>query len=79
MKQSAGTNRILYVLFCLMGTYAALVKHDYGQAAIDLGIALAFDPFDHTIPWKERSNFQKGLLILHVLVVGGLFGASLGK
>lgn len=79
MKQSAAVNRVLYVLFSLMGIYAAMVKKDYAQAAIDLGIALAFDPFDHTIPWKERSNFQQGLLILHVLVVGGLFGASLGK
>lgn len=79
MKQSATVNRVLYVLFSLMGIYMALVKKDYAQAAIDLGIALAFDPFDHSIPWKERSQVQKSLLILHVLVVGGLFGASLGK
>jgi len=38
-----------------------------------MGIALAFDPFDQEQAWKERPNWQKAVLIIHLAVVVALF------
>jgi uncharacterized membrane protein (DUF485 family) len=39
-------NRILYVSFVLLACYYSLFSKQFGEAAMNLGIALAFDPFD---------------------------------
>lgn len=72
-------NKWAYILFALYGIYLVLLQKDFSQSAIYLGLALAFDPFDQSIPWKERASWQKGLLILHLAFVAGLFGYSIGK
>lgn len=69
MKNDVFINRILYVSFCLFGLYHAIFKNDFSEAAIFLGIALAFDPFDQTITWKERPILQKLILIVQVCFV----------
>lgn len=72
-------NKWAYILFALYGIYLVLLQKDFSQSAIYLGLALAFDPFNQSIPWKERPSWQKGLLILHLAFVAGLFGYSIGK
>lgn len=69
MHNSLLINRIMYGSFCFMGAYTSIFNHDFFQAAAFLGIALAFDPFDQTVTWKDRSIFQKGLLIGHVCLI----------
>ncbi len=71
-------NKFLYIGFVLFGLYELFGKHDMLEAATQLGIALAFDPFDQSQPWKERHIWQKGLLILHLALVAGLFGYEVG-
>lgn len=65
-------HRWLYLGFVAFGMYK-LLKHDFGDASIYLGIALAFDPFDIKQPWKERPKWQKAVLIAQLVVVFGLF------
>lgn len=53
-------------------------RHSPGFAATYMGIALAFDPFDQSQPWKQRPNWQKVVLIIHLAVVVGLLGYMVG-
>jgi hypothetical protein len=50
-----------------------LFSKDLSQGVINIGIALAFDPFDPKQPFKERPLYQKGWLLMHVVVSLGLF------
>lgn len=72
-------NRYIYIGFILFGIYEIVVKHSVGDAVTFMGIALAFDPFDQTQPWKERPTWQKAVLIIHLAVVAGLFGYLIGN
>ncbi len=72
-------NKYLYIGFVLFGIYELVVKHSPGEAATYMGIALAFDPFDQTQPWKQRPSWQKVVLIIHLAVVAGLFGYMIGS
>ena len=49
-----------------MGLYELWVKKSALEAATQLGIALIFDPFDQNQPWKERPQWQKAILIIHL-------------
>jgi len=71
-------NKYLYLGFVLFGLYELLVKKSALEAATQLGIALIFDPFDTTQPWKERPKWQKAVLILHLALIVGLFGYEVG-
>ena len=71
-------NKYLYLGFVLFGLYELLVKNSVLEAATQLGIALIFDPFDTTQPWKERPKWQKAVLILHLALIAGLFGYEVG-
>jgi hypothetical protein len=51
---------------------------NYGEAAIHLGIALAFDPFDQAITWKERPIWQSAWLVVHLTLCAGAFGFEIG-
>ena len=71
-------NKYLYIGFVLLGLYELLVKKSVLEAATQLGIALIFDPFDQNQPWKERPQWQKAILIIHLALIGGLFGYEVG-
>ena len=71
-------NKFIYIGFILFGVYELIFRHSPGDAATYMGIALAFDPFDQAQPWKQRPNWQKTILIIHLAVVAGLFGYMIG-
>ncbi len=70
---SKNFQRILYVGFIILGLYFLLFSRDFSQGVINIGIALAFDPFDQKQPFKERPLYQKIWLFLHLAIVLGLF------
>jgi len=72
-------NKFIYIGFILFGIYELLLKHSPGEAASYIGIALAFDPFDQAQTWKERPNWQKVILIIHLAFVAALFGYMIGN
>ena len=71
-------NKYLYIGFVLLGLYELWVKKSALEAATQLGIALIFDPFDQNQPWKEHPQWQKAILIIHLALMGGLFGYEVG-
>jgi hypothetical protein len=71
-------NQYLYLGFVLFGLYELCIKHSAWEAATQLGIALIFDPFDANQPWKERPQWQKAVLILHLALIAGLLGYEVG-
>jgi len=71
-------NKILYVSFVLLACYYSLFSNQYGEAAMNLGIALAFDTFDQNKTWKERPYWQKAWLILHLATAASLIGYQIG-
>lgn len=46
------------------------------NAASNLGIALIFDPFNQQKKWNDRPLYQRVWLIVHVMLVFGLFAIS---
>lgn len=70
---SRNFNRVLYAAFVVLGLYFLIFSKDKSQGVINMGIALAFDPFDQKQPFKERPLYQKCWLVLHLAVVLGLF------
>jgi hypothetical protein len=74
---SSGFNKILYGGFILLGLYFLVFSKDLSQGVINIGIALAFDPFDQKQPFKERPFFQKIWLFAHVSIALGLFAYML--
>lgn len=77
MSNNNQINRWLYVGFCVFGVYK-LISGNFGDAAMYLGIALAFDPFDSTITWKERPLWQRIWTIVHLAVCAASFGFEIG-
>lgn len=71
-------NRILYSSFLLLGIYF-LVTKDISSAMSNLGIGLAFDPFDQKINWKQRPQYQKIWLVVHLCLVFGLLAIIIAK
>lgn len=71
--------RFLYGGFVLFGLYYAIFSKDFSDAAMMLGIALAFDPFNQQQPFNERPTWQKGWLIVHLILVFTFLGISLFK
>ena len=69
-------NKILYAGLVLLGVYFLAVK-DIGTALSNLGIALAFDPFNQKVAWHDRPQYQRVWLIVHLSVVFGLLGILL--
>jgi hypothetical protein len=76
---NASFNKFLYIGFILFGIYELTFKHSAGEAATFMGIALAFDPFDQSQPWKQRPTWQKVVLIIHLAVVAGIVGYEIGS
>jgi hypothetical protein len=77
MKSNTPFNRFLYTGFTLFGLYK-LIFGNYGEAAIHLGVALAFDPFDQTVTWKDRPFWQRAWLIAHLALCAGSLGCEIG-
>jgi hypothetical protein len=77
MKSNPNIYRLLYAGFTLFGIYK-LATMNYSEAAMHLGIALAFDPFDQTITWKERPLWQRAWLVVHLALCAGALGLELG-
>ena len=77
MKSNPNINRLLYAGFTLFGIYKLAVAN-YGEAAMHFGIALAFDPFDPSITWKERPIWQRAWLVAHLALCAGAFGLEVG-
>ena len=48
------------------------------QSAASLGIALAFDPFNHSQKWNDRPTWQKAILFIHLALVAAMFGLGIG-
>ena len=62
-------SRFIYAGFVLLALYYLFIQKDMSSASIQLGIALAFDPFNQEQPWKERPRWQQVWLILHLSIV----------
>jgi hypothetical protein len=77
-KISPSFNRFLYFGFVLFGFYSILFKHNWGDAVMYLGIALAFDPFDQEVSWKERPLWQRTSMVIHLAIVAACFGMEVG-
>lgn len=77
MKTNAYFFRILYVCFCLFGIYNSIALQ-FGEAAMNFGIALAFDPFDLNQTWKDRPMWQKVWLLVHLGICVACLGLEIG-
>lgn len=54
-----------------------LFLRDWSTAAIMLVIALVFDPFDTKITFGKRPVWQRVWLIIHLILVFGVFGIEI--
>jgi hypothetical protein len=68
-------NRWIYVGLTLSGIVLMFIVKDRMIGIANLGLALAFDPFNPKITWKERPVYQKRWLIVHLTVFYSLFMA----
>lgn len=60
--------KVGYVLFIVLAIYHLLINKNLIDCAMNLGIALIFDPFDQNVSWNNRPKWQKTWLIVHVLI-----------
>lgn len=72
-------NRLLYAGFWLLSGLTIWLSNDWSTAVANLGIALAFDPFDPAVTWKQRPWYQKVWLTIHLALVAAGFGYLMGK
>lgn len=66
-------NRYAYGLFVLVGVITCFFSHDLMMGASMLGIAMIFDPFNPSVKWQDRKQYQRVWLIVHLLIVITLF------
>lgn len=66
-------NRIAYVLLICLSVFFFFFTDDFMTGVSNLGLALAFDPFNQQTTWKERPIYQKVWLLIHVSLVLVLF------
>ncbi|TAE86146.1 MAG: hypothetical protein EAY81_05975 [Bacteroidetes bacterium] len=62
-----------YIAFVIAGLCFVLFKQDYSIAAMYLGLALVFDPFDVKVAYQLRPMWQKTWLVAHLAVTFTLF------
>lgn len=77
MKSNQIIQRFLYGGFTALGIYKIVTGH-FGDAAMYFGIAIAFDPFDQSITWKERPFWQRAWLVVHLAICAGSLGMEIG-
>ena len=75
MKQSF--NRYLYGGLVILSAITVVVG-DWLVALSNMGVALAFDPFDQEQPWGQRPMWQRTWLIIHLAIVAGMAGYYFG-
>jgi len=61
-------SRYLHIAFVLLSLYYLFLRNDVDSATTNLGISLAFDPFNQEQKWKDRPLLQKLWLIFIVLL-----------
>lgn len=59
--------------FVLLGLYMLVFTHEWMVGISNLGIALIFDPFDQKVSWSDRPRYQRIWLIIHLVLLTGLF------
>ena len=69
-------NRWIYIGLTVSGIVMMIVLKDRMIGIANLGLALAFDPFNQKVAWKERPVYQKRWLIVHLIVFYALFMAG---
>jgi len=70
-------NKIIHLLFVSFGLYLVVLQNNYSDAIIYFGLALAFDPFDVNRPWKNRPIWQKGILVVELILTLALIMYSI--
>lgn len=60
--------KVGYALFVVLAFYHLLINKNLIDCAMNLGIALVFDPFDQQISWNNRPKWQRAWLIVHLLI-----------
>lgn len=71
-KQTATIFRFAYGLFLILVVFELFIG-DYESAVSNFGIALIFDPFNHTIKWNDRPIYQRAWLITHLILLAAGF------
>lgn len=64
----ANFNGFVYAGLLLLSVVYLLGIKEPSNVAICLGIALAFDPFNQSIPFPERPLYQRLWLLIHLLL-----------
>ncbi|MBL0358078.1 MAG: hypothetical protein IPP72_14955 [Chitinophagaceae bacterium] len=65
-------NKYAYAVFVAAGIIFFSIK-DYSQAAVFMGLAPVFDPFNQSVAFDKRPLWQRAWLIVHLLLTIGLF------
>ncbi|CAN5787200.1 hypothetical protein BH10BAC3_BH10BAC3_41830 [soil metagenome] len=68
MVQSNKIKRYAYILYMALVVYQ-VCKGDYEWAVANMGIALIFDPFDASVKWHDRPQYQRVWLIVHLAIM----------
>lgn len=58
-----------FLLFLFTGVIIAMLNYDFISTSIMLLLAMIFDPFDHSVPFENRSSWQKSVHIFHFLLL----------
>ncbi len=77
MKRKFSISRVLYIGFLVFGLFK-IVMLNFGEGAIFMGVALAFDPFDAKMMWNNRPFWQKAWLLVHLGVCAASLGLEIG-
>jgi hypothetical protein len=65
-------NKPAYAVFVTTGLFF-LLRKDFSQATIFLGLALVFDPFDVKVAFNKRPLYQRVWMIVHLMVAFTVF------
>jgi hypothetical protein len=81
MEKTAGNrmlklNKYFYAGFGIAGAIFIFLK-DYRSAIIFMGISLAFDPFNQSVPFQKRPVWQRVWQIAHLIITLTLLYFSL--
>jgi len=71
-------NKPVYAVLLIAGIFF-LLRKDFSQAVIFFGLALAFDPFNVSIPFQKRPFYQQAWLFIHLSITFALIVLTLIK
>lgn len=75
----ANWNRLGYIAFTLAGILFTFWGSDRTQGPMFMALALVFEPYDRSVPWKERPRWVKLLLIGHLGLAAALLGYVMAR